>query len=149
MDRLFFDTNVLLDVLEARAPWFPDATACLDRVRCGDCKGAMTALSLSDIAYIQRGTSTDRIRKAFRDLRDFLAIASLDQEAVDQALRSRLSDLEDTFQFQAALRWGATHLLTRNVNDFPKKSSLLVLTPRELWSSATNTSSVSRTSRMK
>jgi len=25
MDRLFFDTNVLLDVLEERAPWFPES----------------------------------------------------------------------------------------------------------------------------
>ena len=64
MDRLFFDTNVLLDILERRAPWFPEAVECLALVKSSQCVGAMTALSLSDIAYIQRATPRDNLYKS-------------------------------------------------------------------------------------
>jgi hypothetical protein len=45
MHGLFFDTNVILDILEERAPWFPEATACFALVHEGRCAGAATALT--------------------------------------------------------------------------------------------------------
>ncbi|MCC5848163.1 MAG: PIN domain-containing protein [Verrucomicrobia bacterium] len=131
MDRLFFDTNVLLDVLEQRAPWFPESTECLARARRGFCMGAITAITLSDIAYIQKSVSTANLYKRFRLLRDFLEIAPLHAETVDATLARRLPDIEDGFQLEAALNWQATHLLTRNVKDFPQHPSLVVQTPTD------------------
>jgi hypothetical protein len=129
MDKLFFDTNVLLDVLEQRAPWFPDSTDCLALVHRGEAKGAMTALSLSDIAYLQKGTPSATLASTFRRLRDFLDIAPLTATTVDEALTRGLPDLEDGFQLASALAWGATHLITRNLKDFPTDSDLLIQSP--------------------
>ena len=131
MDKLFFDTNVLLDVLEKRAPWFPEAFACLARVQSGHCSGAITALSLSDIAYRQRATPPPTLVAAFRRLRSFLEVAALTEETVDAALNLKLEDLEDGFQLEAAIKWRATHLLTRNVQDFPSDAPIRVLSPNE------------------
>ncbi|MCC5849069.1 MAG: PIN domain-containing protein [Verrucomicrobia bacterium] len=131
MDRLFFDTNVLLDVLEQRVPWFPESTECLARVRRGFCMGAITAITMSDIAYIQKSTSTANLYERFRLLRDFLEIAPLHTETVDAALARRLPDIEDGFQLEAALNWQATHLLTRNVKDFPPHPSLVIQSPAD------------------
>lgn len=131
MDKLFFDTNILLDVLEKRAPWFPEAFECLARVQSGQCSGAITVLSLSDIAYIQRATPPATLLAAFRRLRSFLEVAALTQETVDAALDRQLGDLEDGFQLEAAINWGATHLLTRNVEDFPSGAPIQVLSPSD------------------
>ena len=131
MDKLFFDTNVLLDVLEKRTPWFPESAECLSLVRRGHCKGAITALSLSDIAYIQKSASTEMLYTGFRMLRNFLDIAPLNQTTVDTALARRMSDIEDGFQLTAALNCQATHLLTRNVKDFPMEASLIIQSPAD------------------
>jgi hypothetical protein len=131
MDRLFFDTSVILDVLEQRAPWFPDALECMSLVRSGQCVGAMTALSLSDIAYIQRGTPVSKIYRAFEQLAKFLQIAPLDQSSVPLALSRQMADIEDGFQFQAALAWKASHFLTRNTSDFTKCEDLVLITPTD------------------
>lgn len=131
MDRLFFDTNVLLDVLERRDPWFPEAVECLELARAGRCFGAVSAITLSDIAYIQRATETSKVYAAFEQLIGFLDIAPLDRSAVAAAMARRLPDIEDGFQMEAAVRWGATHLLTRNLKDFPPDERMQIVSPLE------------------
>ncbi|MDA3872936.1 MAG: PIN domain-containing protein [Kiritimatiellae bacterium] len=131
MDRLFFDTNVLLDMLEQRAPWFPDSTACIACVRREQTKGAITALSLSDIAYIQKSAPPLTLTDTFKRLREFLDIAPLTANTVDEALMQELPDIEDGFQLASALAWGATHLLTRNLKDFPAIPSLIIQHPAD------------------
>jgi len=134
MDRLFFDTNILLDVLERRAPWFPDALNCMARVREGRCAGAMTVLSLSDLAYIQRGSPVKVVYKAFERLAEFLEIAPLDAGSVRVAFAAGLNDIEDGFQYGAAVGWHATHLLTRNLGDFAGCAGVRVMMPSDYLS---------------
>jgi len=131
MDKLFYDTNVLLDVLECRAPWFPDSSKCLAMARYGQCRGAINALSISNISYIQRGTPSGEIYTVFQRLRAFLELASLDSPVVDAALAREARDLEDGLQLESALAWSASHLVTRNVKDFPVDTSITVLTPKD------------------
>jgi predicted nucleic acid-binding protein len=129
MDRLFFDTNVLLDVLEQRTPWFPEAFACLQHVESGEAIGSLSAINLSDIAYIQRGTPHDLLYTVFRKLRNILDVAPLTSECIDAALERALPDFEDGLQYAAASQWNATHLLTRNIKDFPALPGMAVLSP--------------------
>ena len=131
MDRLFFDTNVILDVLEKRAPWFPESMECLSRVRKGDCKGALTGITLSNIAYLQKTVPVPSLYDTFQILREFLDIAVISGQGIDDALKRRVADVEDGFQLAAALEWKATHLITRNVKDFPAVSGLKILSPIE------------------
>lgn len=131
MDRLFFDTNVLLDVLEHRSPWFPESAECLARVKRGNCAGALSALSLSDIAYIQKTCSPVVLCDAFLKLRHFLDVAPLTAQSVDAALLRQMNDIEDSFQLEAALHWNATHLITRNVKDFPSDPPIAVMSPAD------------------
>jgi len=91
----------------------------------------MNALSISNITYIQRATPRSEIYAVFQRLRGFLDIAPLDAASVDDALKKKLPDLEDGLQLESALAWGTTHLITRNVEDFPSDISLKVLTPTD------------------
>ncbi len=132
MDRLFFDTNILLDILEERYPHVADSLDCLNQVRTNRIPAAISALSLSDIAYIQRGQPAATLYDAFGQLRTYFVIAPLDQSCVDATLKRRLPDFEDALQWECALSWKATHLLTRNVGDFPANHrKLKALSPYE------------------
>lgn len=131
MDRLYFDTNVLLDVLEQRAPWFPDSAACLGLARNGSVTGAISAITLADISYIQRKNAPEKIYDVFSRLLEFLEIVEMGDAVVRHAFERRLPDVEDGFQLEAAIRWKATHLVTRNVRDFPSDVPVNVLSPAE------------------
>ena len=91
----------------------------------------MNALSISNISYIQRATPYSEIYSVFQRLREFLEVATLDTASVDAALARELPDLEDGLQLESALAWGATHLITRNVEDFPSDYPLTVQTPTD------------------
>ncbi len=129
MDRLFFDTNVLLDVLEAREPFLPDSLAVLALARSGRVRGATSALSLAVIAYLKRKEPVDDVVRAFTALRQFLAVAPLGEKEADLALAAGLPDLEDALQWGSARGWKATHLVTRNTSDFRSVPELAVLSP--------------------
>jgi hypothetical protein len=103
-------------------------------IRNGNCHGAITAITLSDIASIQSGIRIDLLYDTFQRLRDFLDIAELHSKAIDHALDQKLHDIEDGFQLAAAIHWNATHLITRNGKDFPKNTGVKVQTPTEYLS---------------
>ncbi|TVP78555.1 MAG: hypothetical protein EA353_08040 [Puniceicoccaceae bacterium] len=84
---------------------------------------------LVKITYIQRSSSRSDIYSVFQRLRSFLEISPLDAAVVDAAFARELPDLEDGLQFESALAWGATHLITRNIKDFPASPLIAVLTP--------------------
>jgi hypothetical protein len=44
-----------------------------------------------------------------------------------------MSDFEDALQWQAALKWKATHFVTRNIDDFPNHSGIQVTTPADYF----------------
>jgi predicted nucleic acid-binding protein len=131
MDRLLFDTNVILDVLDRRAPHLADALQCLATARAGKVQGAVTALTLSDASYVCRKRDFQQILAAFAAMRKYLSVAPISEQEVEKAIARRLPDFEDGLQWEAARAWGASHLVTRNVDDFPKTKALSVLTPAE------------------
>lgn len=131
MDRLFIDTNVLLDVVQKRPDFVVDSLAVLKHAHGGAALAAVSALSLSDIAYILRRKELAQLKQFYKQLRDYAQIAPLADTEVDQAIASKFTDFEDALQWQAAKSWDASHLITRNADDFPKHSNIRVLSPRD------------------
>ncbi len=135
MDRLFIDTNVLLDVLENRMPFVSDSLRVLTLAKSGAATVAVSALTLSDIAYILRKPEQPRVLRFFRELRKVVGIASIGSTEVDQALASGMADFEDALQWQGARAWKASHFITRNPSDFPGDTDIAVVTPDEYLAS--------------
>jgi predicted nucleic acid-binding protein len=131
MDRVFFDTNVLLDVLEARQPFLPASLAVLSMARTGKIKGATTGLSLAIIAYMKRKEAVDKVTSVLRELQQFIFIANLGNKEADYALAAGLPDFEDALQLATAIGWKASHLVTRNIRDFPQIDQVKVLSPTD------------------
>jgi predicted nucleic acid-binding protein len=129
MDRLFLDTNILIDVGARRSPYYLDGLEVMGLVSEGLAEGALSALSLSNMAYVMQNLNEVSQIGFFRSLRKHLEVSPMGQLEVDRALKRGLGDFEDGLQWESALGWKATHLLTRNVKDFPVSRSRKVLTP--------------------
>lgn len=118
--RVLIDTNVLLDFLLGREPYFSNA----DRIikMCADRKiqGFMAAHSVPNMFYILRKDMSEEARReVLLNLCDILAVEGIDSVKIVAALKnSTFSDLEDCLQSDCAKRIKADYIITRNMKDF-------------------------------
>jgi len=133
--KVFYDTNVLLDILLKREPFYFASFRSLNSSLSNITDGAISAISVSDIFYISRKMTNTSIIKFFTFIRSKIEIAPTDGNSIDQSLISNFRDMEDAIQYYTAVSWGATHLLTRNVSDFSTANMsvarLEILTPTQ------------------
>jgi len=128
-DRLFFDTNVLLDHLLDREPFANDATELWSMAERRQVVGCISAVSFNFVYYIVRHQANERAaRRALRGLRDVFEIIEVDAQIIHQAIDSAFPDFEDAIQHACAVRAGATCLVTRDVAGF-RKSEVPVVSP--------------------
>ena len=134
MDRIFFDTDILMDVVSQRDPFYADSLVVLDGCQQGKALGACSALSLAHLAYLRRKDDKDRVMDFFLYLRKFIEITPLGETEVDKMLRDHFSDLEDCLQWRSAKSWEANTFMTRNLTDYPKHQKPRVITPAQYLS---------------
>jgi predicted nucleic acid-binding protein len=132
--RIFVDTNLLLDVLARREPFYPAAARVWTMAETGACEALVSAISFNNIYYIVRkARDAGAARRALVLLRDVFASVAPDQRILNQAIDSDIPDFEDAVQLYSALHARADYLLTRNVGDFPA-GILPILAPDEFLS---------------
>lgn len=134
MDRIFFDTDILMDVVSQRDPFYADSLVVLDGCQQGKAQGACSALSFANLAYLRRKDGKDRVMDFFLYLRKFIEITPLGETEVDKMLRDHFSDLEDSLQWHSAKSWEANTFVTRNVSDYPKHQKPRVVSPAQYLS---------------
>ena len=129
--KVFFDTNVVLDVLLDRKPFYHDSVALWTMAEHGTITGVIAAISCTNIAYIiTRLQHRTAARKALSALRDVFTIAATDAQVISQAMDARFDDFEDAVQYFTALHAGADSIVTRNAIHFPR-SGCPVVSPTE------------------
>ena len=129
--RLFLDTNVMLDLLGEREPYYISAAKIATFADKRSLKIIVSALSYATISYFL--TKYDGLEKTKEKLRKFKVISEiceLDELIIEKGLNSDFSDFEDSLQYFSALRTDCDIIITRNGKDF-KKSELPVMTPDE------------------
>jgi len=130
--RLFLDTNVILDVLADRDPWFRDSAAVLSLVDDPGVDGFLAAHSVTTLCYLaSKPLGPDQTTAALLDLLDHLTVTPLDQDLLVRALSLGWPDPEDAVQAISAQRAKADYLVTRNASDFGS-STVPVVTPSQL-----------------
>lgn len=132
MKRVFADTNVVLDLLMKRDPYWHEAARLFSEAEKGNLTIIVSALSVSHITYILRKhVSIEVVRKSILELFKLVTVACVDKEIVESAIADdQFSDIEDAFQHYTALASQAEAIITRNVRDFAK-STIPVMTPSE------------------
>jgi len=130
--KVLFDLNVILDVLQKRLPHFTDSAAVLALAERGVIQGYVAAHSWTTLFYLySKDQSAAQARVRLTELLQFLSVAAVDQQVIEQALSLPYQDYEDAVQMMAALRCGANYLVTRNVVDFAA-GPLPIIQPAEL-----------------
>lgn len=127
--KILIDTNVLLDYLLEREPFFEDAKKVILSCTEGNTRGCIAAHSISNMFFILRKDYTTKERREI--LSNICAI--FDIEGIDKArLLSGLanedfSDFEDCLQMECAKSYGAEYIVTRNVSDYSASDIKAVL----------------------
>jgi len=130
--NVLFDLHIILGVLQERAEFYGFSALVLARAETGKIQGWLAAHSATTLFYlIAKDKSPDQARVAITSLLQFLRIAPVDQNTIEQALNLPYRDFEDAVQMSAALRIHADYLLTRNVRDY-QPAPLAVIQPAEL-----------------
>ena len=129
--KVLVDTNVLLDVLARRDPFYVAASALWSMAERNRTDAWISAISYNNVyCILRKHGGRDAAHEAVRALRDVFDTVVLDLRIVNQAADSSTMDFEDAIQFYCAARIGADYLVTRNPSDFPSDGSVIV-TPAE------------------
>ena len=134
--RTFIDTNVIVDVVAKREPFFSDSQAVLALCATGDLEGVVSDLTFCNVAYVLRKSlGSAQLRNGLRVLKNHLKVVPIGEAAITAALRNEMTDFEDAVQLEAARANRVDVIVTRNVRHF-NNSPIRVCTPSELLEEA-------------
>lgn len=129
MNKVFVDTDVVLDLLAERIPFFHFSAVLFTFAEMKKLELYTSPLILANTFYILRKQlGNDEAKSALRKLRILLHVVDSSESIIDKALNSDFSDFEDAIQYYTALEHGISVILTRNLRDY-KKTSVIVQTP--------------------
>jgi predicted nucleic acid-binding protein len=129
--RVFIDTDVVLDLLLAREPFFPAATRLFLLVQDGEVEGCVSPLSFSNLFYILRKElSGPEAIATLRKFKILMHVLPVDERTIELALASSFTDFEDAIQYYSALSNEVDVIVTRNKRDY-RAAKLPVLTAEE------------------
>ena len=113
------DTNVVLDVLQARAGFVDDAVAVFDMIERNAITGLLCATTITTLAYLAGKTvGKSQAARQIHELLVLFEIAPVTRAVIDGALKSRVPGFEDAILAEAAMLAGAGAIITRNLRDF-------------------------------
>jgi len=130
--NVLFDTNVFLDIIQKREPFYSASNHALDQALSGRIMGFVSVQSLKDIFYFvcKKLGRAD----AFEVVEKISALFKLTDISPDDSLATLMSnfnDYEDGLINASAVRNGIDIILTRDDHGFIE-SDLLIVHPDEL-----------------
>lgn len=128
---LFLDSDILLDLLLKRYPFYYYIQALLIESKKQDLKLHTSALAIANINYIlAKEVGAAEARKKIKELIGIIKILSFEPNIIELAVDSRFLDIEDAFQYFIAESNKCDIILTRNIKDY-KHATIPVLTAEQ------------------
>ncbi len=129
--KIYFDTDIILDVATAREPFCFPASQLLALAETKKLEGFTSATIFINVFYILRKLiGRGKAISFLQDLEKILTVLPTDKDMVHSALYSEFSDFEDATQHFTALQIPVDCIVTRNVSDY-KEAKLSVMTPTD------------------
>ena len=118
--KLLIDTNVVLDVLLKREPFYKAATDVLNLTQRDDVREYISASAVTDIYYIAHRQLKDKatVKELLKRLFMVVSVAAVSEHEIASALDLAWSDFEDSVQYSVALLNEMDGLVTRNPTDY-------------------------------
>jgi len=131
MKSIFIDTNIVLDLLAHRIPFYSEAAKLFSLADKKKVKLSISALCLADIHYIlSKQIPEAEVRRILRKFKVLVNVLPMDDKITDLALNSEFRDFEDAIQYYTAIENDQDLIITRNQPDF-KESKIPVMTAGE------------------
>ena len=118
--KLLIDTNVVLDVLLRREPFFRTAAEVLSLTQRDEVWEYVSASAITDIYYIANKQMKDRdaVRDLLKRLLMIVSVAAVSEREIQNALNLAWGDFEDSVQYSVALLNEMDGIVTRNPSDY-------------------------------
>jgi len=129
MNKVFVDSDVILDLLAHRIPHFHFAALLFTFADMKKIELYTSPTVLCNVFYILRKEiGIEQAKTTIRKLRLIINIIDSSEKTIDCVLNSDFSDFEDAIQYYTAQNHNLSVIVTRNVKDY-KNSNLSVETP--------------------
>ena len=127
------DTNVVLDLLAKREPWYKSASDLLFLCAQGKCQLALSGSTVTDLYYLVNKYSSQSAlnsREVIGRLLEFFSVVEVGFSECCLALTSSITDYEDAVLVEAARRAKLDCIITRNRRDFAH-AAIPIVSPEE------------------
>lgn len=136
--RIFVDTNVMLDLLGERIPYYDSIARIASLADRGAVSLVVSALSYATVYYLlSKYESSEIAKEKLRRFKVISEVSSLDEITIEKGLNSDFSDFEDSLQYYCAIKSNCSIILSRNQKDF-SGSEIPVLSADEYLMSIRN-----------
>lgn len=132
MKRIFVDTNIILDLLSKREPFYQESADLFSLADKNIIEIYISSLSIANTNYtLTRVTNSENAKVILRKLRLIVYILALDDKIIGLALNDNsFSDFEDGLQYFTAIENSIDTIITRNLKGF-KAAIIPVLTAKQ------------------
>ena len=129
MKTLFIDTNIVIDLLAKREPFYEEAAKLFSLADKNKINLIVSSLTFANTNYIlSKMTNSTTAREILTKFKVLVTVAELNDKIIELALNDKsFSDFEDGLQYYTAMENEADIIITRNLKDF-KNSTLPVIT---------------------
>lgn len=118
--KILIDTNVILDMLAKREPFFSDAAKVIFLAAEEKIEGYITANTVTDIYYIavKHYMNKSEAREMIQKLLKLVGVIDVGHRDCIKAFELPLEDYEDALLVVCAKRIRADYIVTRDINHF-------------------------------
>jgi predicted nucleic acid-binding protein len=131
MDKTFIDSDIILDLIKKREPFYHEAVSLFTLIEENKVKGFVSPLIFANLFYIVRKLESSKFAiQVLTRLKAILHVLTINDKIVKLALSSGFKDFEDAIQYYSALESNLEYIITRNKKDYIE-SGLIICTAKE------------------
>lgn len=118
--KLLIDTNIVLDVILERQPFYSNSIEVLCLAKKDDVEEYISASAVTDIYYLIYRQLKDKglAKELLKELFKIVSVASVTEQEIQKAMELEWKDFEDSVQYSVALLQEMNGIVTRNPSDY-------------------------------
>ena len=132
MKKLFLDTNIVIDLLSRREPYYKESATLFSLADRKKVELSISSLTVANTSYVLlRQLNVKKVKEVLRKLRLVVNVLPLDNKIIGLALNDEtFTDFEDGLQYFTAIENEQEIIITRNLKDY-KRSQIAVMTAEQ------------------
>lgn len=133
MEKIFVDTDIIIDLLTGRQPFCNHAEILFSMADKEEVTLCVSPLSFSNVNYIlSKQYSATEARKKILVFKTLVTVLPVNDKIIELALVSDFNDFEDAINYHTAVENSIQVLLTRNLKDY-KTAGIAIMTAEEYY----------------